>query len=117
MIEAGSEEGDDEKMSTARLPTLRTSRSDSSLNGTFEVISESEVQESIQNQASEARESSGIFHAGLPKKSRHVLKEGLSVAHYIEDGSISLTSLLIFRIQMAKAANFPNQINYAYGLR
>jgi hypothetical protein len=59
---------------------LQTSRSDSSLNGTFEMISESEVRESaIQQQQTPKANVVAPFVSQQPgKKSRHVLKEGLN---------------------------------------
>jgi hypothetical protein len=62
---------------------LQTSRSDSSLNGTFEMISESEVRKSaIQQQQQQQTPKANVvapFVSQQPgKKSRHVLKEGLN---------------------------------------
>lgn len=77
------EEGEEEEEGETGL---RSSRSDSSLNGTFEVITESEVRESrtaaAQQQTSTpltptAASSARPSPASVPvKKSRHVLKEG-----------------------------------------
>ena len=59
---------------------LQTSRSDSSLNGKFEMISESEVRESaiqqLQQQMPKANVVAPFVSRQPGKKSRHVLKEG-----------------------------------------
>jgi hypothetical protein len=62
---------------------LQTSRSDSSLNGTFEMISESEVRESAIQQQQQQQQQMPKANVVAPfvsqqpgKKSRHVLKEG-----------------------------------------
>ena len=73
-----------EKLLETEQPLLRSSRSDSSLNGTFEMISESEVRESaIHQTASASSIPSGPLNPqqqpGVVKKSRHVLKEGPSI--------------------------------------
>ncbi len=59
---------------------LQTSRSDSSLNGKFEMISKSEVRESaiqqLQQQMPKANVVAPFVSRQPGKKSRHVLKEG-----------------------------------------
>lgn len=63
---------------------LRSSKSDSSLNGTFEVITESEVRESVQQRPVMTSSPNvlspvspnGAATFGAVKKSRHVLKDG-----------------------------------------
>lgn len=76
----------DEENQQEQAKALQTSRSDCSLNGTFEMISESEVRESAiqqqQQQLSQTAKPSGNVVAPFVvhqpgKKSRHILKEGL----------------------------------------
>lgn len=75
----------DEENQQEQAKALQTSRSDCSLNGTFEMISESEVRESAiqqqQQQLSQTAKPSGNVVAPFVvhqpgKKSRHILKEG-----------------------------------------
>ena len=71
-----------DKLLETEQPLLRSSRSDSSLNGTFEMISESEVRESAIHQTAASLIPSGPLNPqqpGVVKKSRHVLKEGPSI--------------------------------------
>ena len=71
-----------EKLLETEQPLLRSSRSDSSLNGTFEMIRESEVRESAIHQTTASLIPSGPLNPqqpGVVKKSQHVLKEGPSI--------------------------------------
>ena len=70
---------DENSASTAvRMAPLRSSRSDGSINDSFEMITESEVQATIQQQQQQL-EVVNARQIGIPKKSRHVLKEGKEI--------------------------------------
>jgi hypothetical protein len=72
---------DENSASTAvRMAPLRSSRSDGSINDSFEMITESEVQATIQQQQQQQQlEVVSSRQIGIPKKSRHVLKEGKEI--------------------------------------
>ncbi len=73
-VEAKASLAEESTTAALRLTSLRNSRSDGSINESFEVITESEVQASISQQRPMDRETPRQL--GLTKKSRHLLKEG-----------------------------------------
>lgn len=119
---AAEPKDDDEK-------PLRSSRSDSSLNGTFEVITESEVRESADYQTqqrplmtSSPQPTPNLLSPASPsaaagfcaaKKSRHILKEGTRFIHQAE----LFKQLWCDRVQVAEAAHFPHQADDAHRVR